>query len=111
MVFDDLIDRLIIREEGKSIFMSALISTLTYILLTNHEMKIQQFNFLHKLLIFMGMPFNGGGTALLETGVRGVDLVLEIIISAVLSFFIVLIAFTLFSHMISWATKAKHKLM
>lgn len=112
MVFDDLIDRLIVQEQGKAILLSILISGLTAVFLTNSEIGISRFNFLYQFYRFLGLPVHDG--AFLSTvvfGIRGLDLVLEILIAAVLAFFIVLIVFTLFSWMADVGNKVKQRLM
>ena len=111
MVFDDLIDRLSIQEQGKSILLSVLISGLTAVLLTNNEIGISRFNFVYQFIGFIGIPLQDG--TFLSTfvfGIRGLDLVLEILIAAVLAFFIVLIVFTLFSWLADMGIKMKQKL-
>ncbi len=113
MVFDDLIDRLIVAGEGKSVFLSALISTLTYVLLTHQELGILRFNYLQKILTFVGFSLhtNGYFMNVLLFGVRGLDFVLELITACILAFFLVLIVFSLFSLLIDMGHKTKKKLM
>ncbi len=113
MVFDDLIDRLIIQEQGKSIILSTLISGLTVALLTHQEIGILRFNLLQMFFEFVGLPLEGRGGVwnTLFFGVRGLDFFLEILISAVLAFFIVLIVFSLFSWLFGVGKRMKERLM
>jgi len=113
MVFDDLIDRLIIQEQGKSIILSTLISGLTVALLTHEEIGILRFNLLQMFFTFVGLPLEGkeGVWPTLLFGVRGLDFFLEIFISAVLAFFIVLIVFTLFSWLFAVGKRVKERLV
>lgn len=113
MVFDDLIDRLIIQEQGKSIILSTLISGLTVALLTHQEIGILRFNLLQIFFEFVGLPLEGRGGVwnTLFFGVRGLDFFLEILISAVLAFFIVLIVFSLFSWLFGVGKRMKERLM
>ena len=112
MVFDDLIDRLIVAGEGKSVFLS-VDSTLTYVLLTHQELGILRFNYLQKILTFVGFSLhtNGYFMNVLLFGVRGLDFVLELITACILAFFLVLIVFSLFSLLIDMGHKTKKKLM